>query len=64
MAYLAVDLDGAEKIFDSYPKKLKSMYCPYNRYDDNFIYLPKGTIKKITGKDLTFGDNPIRLEAD
>lgn len=64
MAYLTVDSDGTEKIFEYYPKKLKLIWFTLNIDDPMCIYLPKGTIKKITGKDLTFDDDPIELEAD
>ena len=28
----------------------------------NGVYLPKGTIKKLTGKEITWNDEPIKIE--
>lgn len=63
MAYLATDLNGSEKIFEEYPKAVKETWLPWDGLSF-FIYLPKGTIKKIIGRDLTFDDEPVELEAD
>ena len=57
MVYLAVDKDGTETIFNEVPplkKKAGYWSSPLNIGDS--IELPKGTIKKLTGKDLTFED--------
>lgn len=32
--------------------------------EDTGIILPKGSIKKLTGKDLTWNDEPIELKED
>ena len=53
MVYLAVDKDGTECIFEFAPARFKgeSWYST-----SGSVELPKGTIKKLTGKDLTFDD--------
>ena len=54
MVYLAVDRDGTESIFDSEPQRGNDGYWQCIDWAGTFIELPKGTIKKLTGKDLTF----------
>ena len=52
MVYLAVDRDGTEMIFEKIPVRVATKDYWISNYD--FIDLPPGTIKKLTGKDLTF----------
>lgn len=91
MAWLAVDKDGTESIFDSIPIRrcdVKSIFYDVvtlkiikraykkNQYhkwaaawstdqqDPLPLYrieLPKGSIKKLIGKDLTWEDNPVEI---
>lgn len=66
--YLAVDEDGSEVIFPSEPERdyhpegghfwQETISFP-NSYGR--IVLPKGTIKKLTNKTLTWEDNPIEF---
>lgn len=90
MAWVAVDKDGTEKIFETIParrkeveraifgtlrriirkaysknnyKKWASMWSS-NSADplpEGAIKLPKGSIKKLIGKDLTWEDDPVEL---
>lgn len=67
MAFLAVDADFTECIFK---------YKPYRQQEDLmwvaavediqevFIELPQGTIKKLTGRTLTWDDEPVELEEE
>ena len=82
MAYLAVDKNGDEAIFDSYPERdssdLDEMYKQGYDYNtllrenmlsvwsgaENAIELPKGSIKKLIGKELTWNDEPIEIEKE
>ena len=51
-----------------------SRFDPYDRYSfhynddeswyDSAIFLPKGSIKKLIGKDLTWEDEPVELKED
>jgi hypothetical protein len=50
IVYLAVDKDGVECMYNDTPKK----YADHWNTELDSIELPKGTIKKLTGKDLTF----------
>ena len=74
MAWLAIDKFGDEYIFRHKPEKDRcywsdeklNMDCvgsndePYYRSSE--IELPKGTIKLLTGKELTWEDEPIEIE--
>ena len=65
MAWLAVDADGGEFIFQ---------YEPYRFWDDNLrewnrtdvcnpcIKLPSGSIEKLIGRPLTWEDEPVKLK--
>nr|DAE13072.1 MAG TPA: hypothetical protein [Siphoviridae sp. ctKHH22] len=65
MAWLAVDFDGMEYIFASKPIRNKAYNCW--QLDDSrllldVVDLPKGSIKKLIGRDLTFDDEPVELK--
>ena len=57
MAWLAVDKDGSEAIYDAKPIRMHD--C---RWVASFIGLPSGSIKKLIGRELTWGDEPVELE--
>lgn len=64
MAWLAVDYSG-EYISSKEPFRdmFNIGYYGFHR-DSKCIKLPKGTIKKLTGKDLTWNDESIELKED
>ncbi len=58
MAYLAVDIDGSEWIFDTKPVRS-------DRWEGSWrggyhILLKNGDIEKLTGTKLTWDDEPIK----
>jgi len=60
MAFLAVDKDGTELIFDTYPYKADDEEWLNNF--ENPIELPAGTIAKLLdGKALSFSDDPVSI---
>lgn len=61
MAWLAVDKNGNELIFQFRPRKTDSQYLPLYSYS-MWLLLPKGSIKKLINKDLTWEDGPIKIE--
>lgn len=61
MAWVAVDKNGDEVLFDFEPERYNSLWVE-DVGDD--IYLPKGTIKKLIGKDLTWQDEPVELKEE
>jgi len=74
MAWVAVDEDGSEFMYDVKPivnnkvytnvehTELEKMWILDNPYDDNYIRLPKGSIEKLIGKKLTWEDEPVELK--
>jgi len=65
MAWVAVDKNGAECIYQFCPvrseieDKFISLY-PYGMW----LALPKGSVKKLIGRDLTWEDNPVELKEE
>ena len=66
-AWLAVDYDGFEYIFASKPIRCKGSKCwqvDYDRMLFDVVCLPKGYIKKLIGKGLSWEDEPVELEGE
>ena len=63
MAYLAVDLDKSEWIYESKPtrQQYKEVWCCEGELD-SMIELPKGSIAKLIGRELTWSDEPVELK--
>lgn len=61
MAWLAVDSDGKEIIFQFCPKKTETCYIPLYPYS-MWIVFPKGSIEKLIGRKLTWKDEPVELK--
>lgn len=61
MAWLAVDKDGTEIIFQFHPKKTETCYIPLYSYS-MWLTLPKGSIEKLIGRKLTWKDEPVGLK--
>jgi hypothetical protein len=67
MAWVAVDKNGEEAIYSTKPirgtnrlKNNKEMWT-LSCMGAHYISLPKGSIKKLIGKDLTWGDEPVKI---
>lgn len=58
MAWLAVDADGSEYVYRNCPNRLTDTWME----DEDLVELPKGAIKRLTGKDLTWNDEPIEVK--
>lgn len=62
--------NGREGVFSHKPTRGDELHFWYDEVEDGgVIYdteieLPKGSIKKLTGKDLTWNDEPIELKED
>lgn len=70
MAWVAVHKNGEESIFDRKPKRtitnnywIDEQFLGEGYYDSD-ISLPKGSIKKLIGKDLTWQDEPVELKEE
>lgn len=71
MAWLAVDKDGTEYIFaDKKPIRGEDEWLPKfmddGLYDTfcGYINLPKGSIKKLIGRELSWNDEPVELKEE
>lgn len=79
MAWVAVHKNGKEGIFANKPyrvdlnKKLNKLWEPkiwsdedVSKYgnEDSEIELPKGSIKKLIGRDLDWNDEPVELKEE
>lgn len=62
MAWVAVHKSGVETIFDFKPHRWKDFFWVKDFGDD--IDLPKGTIKKLIGKDLDWSNEPVELKEE
>ncbi len=64
MAWVGVNRYGDEYIYESKPNRhVQEMYI---RGDDFFmmVQVPKGTIKKLIGRELTCYDEAVHLEEE
>lgn len=69
MAWISVDKKGRETIHDGKPEFDSFEWCysfddsAEGEYFTNYctIYLPKGTIERILGRELTFEESPVEL---
>ena len=75
MAYLAVQSWGDEVMFHNCPTRKENKYWQDDEVyweirglttcaQDYSIVLPKGTIKNLIGRDMTWEDEPVLLSAD
>lgn len=76
MAWVAVDAYNDEFIFQNEPTRYNDWWedpiyesfdgqggaLEYHHHSD--IQLPKGSIKKLIGRDLTWEDNPVELKEE
>lgn len=59
MAWLAVDRDGDEYIYYNMPsRECNEYWCDNIPWE---IQLPKGSIKKLIGRELTWNDEPVEI---
>ena len=59
MAWVAVDKDGSEWVYEDNPdRKGDYWFTPCDAY----VQLPQGTIKKLIGRELTWNDEPVELK--
>ena len=61
MAWLAVDKDGRERIYQFRPKRGNNQFIPLYEYS-MWMALPKGSIKKLIGRDLSWKDDAVELK--
>lgn len=72
MAWLAVDKNGDEYIYQLKPRKIDNKdtiwfvneACDYEECDyagSYYVALPKSSIKKLITKELTWDDEPVEI---
>ena len=61
MAWVAADKDGSEYVYQDKPIRKNELF---DRQEDEseLVLLPKGSIKKLIGRELTWEDEPVELE--
>lgn len=69
MAWVCVNENGQEVICDEKPFREYSDILPCwwgigwkNAFDHDKIWLPKGSIKKLIGRDLNWSDEPVEIK--
>ena len=66
MAWVAVDKDGTECICSTEPYQDWEgfKWCIENLPESNVVELPKGSIKKLIGRELSWEDEPVELKEE
>ena len=66
MAQVIVDKNGTEYICstESYQDLKDFKQCIENLLESNAVKLPKSSIKKLIGRDLSYYNEPVKLEED
>lgn len=65
MAFVATDSDRAEWMYETKPTR--QSYNDRWRCEgesDSMIELPKGSIRKLIGRELTWKDEPVELNGE
>ena len=67
MAWIAVDKNGDEYIYEKKPLRSAMGYWKpiphdYEDRDSDYLELPKGSIKKLIGRELSWSDEPVELK--
>lgn len=67
MVFVAIDKDGSEWMFDVKPYRQAEVWVT-SQYDfdhgANWFELPKGSIRKLIGRELTWEDEPVELKGE
>lgn len=64
MAYIAVDKDNEEWIYEGKPIRCHEFERWQPKLKHGWVFLPKGTIEKLIGKKLTWEDEPVELKEE
>ena len=61
MAWVAVDENKSEWIFEEEPTQENGIWMKES-WENECVRLPKGSIKKLIGRELTWEDKPVELK--
>lgn len=61
MAWVAVDMDNIEYIYEDKPFRTDAG-CWYSYF--GLVRIPNGSIKKLIGRDLAWNDEPVELREE
>lgn len=69
MAFVAVNKNEDEYIYEAMPERCFGWqwvptFCEYQDRIYESIKLPKGSIKKLIGKELSWNDEPVELKEE
>lgn len=68
MAWVAVNLNGDEYIFEEKPERFygqwKPTFCEYQDRVYDYVELPKACINKLIGRELSWEDEPVELKEE
>lgn len=67
MAFVAVDMDGSEWIYSVIPFRADSGWTiSFGELStgEDFYNLPKGSIRKLIGRELTWEDDPVEIKGE
>ena len=63
MAYVAIDQNGSEIVYECKPIRTEITHeWELEDYDHDYVRLPKGSIEKLIGHKLTWEDEPVELK--
>lgn len=61
MAWVACDKNGEEFIYQKKPYRWRNYWY---LDDDSSVGIPKNTIKKLIGRELSWDDEPVELKEE
>lgn len=69
MAWVATDKNGEEYLYEEKPSRCygciwKATFREDQDRNSDFIELPKGSIKKLIGRELSWDDETVELKGD
>ena len=69
MAWVAVNKHGSENVFTNKPNRGVAYWYDFispTRFTlfNRMVILPKGSIKKLIGRDLDWNDEPVELKEE
>ena len=62
MAWIAVDKNGDEYVYSYEPHRECRKGLELWMSDGDYVELPKGSIKKLIGRELTWNDETVELK--